>query len=259
MRTDMKSMISRIAAVVALLVSAPLFAAGGGALPYSYTPELGNEASLQRGAKLFMNYCSGCHGLQYLRYNRMAEDLEIPEDLLTDNLIFTGAKPGEHINTAMPSEPASVWFGQAPPDLSLTARSRGPSWIYSYLLTFYLDESRPMGVNNVVLPGASMPNVLAELEGWKAMDEHHGGDASHGEPSGGHGGGHEPAFVEVEPGTLEQAEFRAAVGDITNFLTYAAEPGKRDRQALGFKVIAYLIVLFILSWLLKREFWKDVH
>jgi len=249
----MKPMILRIVTVGALLASAPLFAAGGGALPYHYSPELGNEASLQRGAKLFMNYCSGCHGLEYLRYNRMAEDLEIPEDLLTENLIFTGAKPGEHINTAMPSEPASTWFGQAPPDLSLTARSRGPSWIYSYLLTFYVDESRPMGVNNLVLPGASMPNVLATLEGWKAMDHHDG------ESDGGHGGSHEPAFVEIEPGELDEAEFRAAVGDLTNFLAYAAEPGKRDRHALGFKVIGYLIVLFILSWLLKREFWKDVH
>ncbi len=258
MRIDMKRTLSRTLACLALGLSAPLYAAGGGALPYHYDPELGNNASLQRGAQLFMNYCSGCHGLELLRYNRMAEDLEIPEDLLTDNLIFTGAKPGEHIKSSIERDDAAQWFGVAPPDLTLTARSKGPSWIYSYLLSFYVDDSRPMGVNNLVLPGASMPHVLAPLQGYQALDTHHG-EADHGKSSGGHGASHEPAFIEVEPGSMSTREYRAAVGDLTNFLSYAAEPGKRDRQALGFKVIGYLIVLFILTWLLKREFWKDVH
>ena len=176
MRIDMKRTLSRTLACLALGLSAPLYAAGGGALPYHYDPELRNDASLQRGAKLFMNYCAGCHGLELLRYNRMAEDLGIPEDLLTDNLIFTGAKPGEHMKTAMQSSDAEQWFGVAPPDLTLTARSKGPSWIYSYLLTFYVDDSRPMGVNNLVLPGASMPHVLAPLQGYQALDEHHAED-----------------------------------------------------------------------------------
>lgn len=250
-----------LAAAAAILATAPAIAAGGGAVPYEFKPELGNEASLQRGAKYFMNYCAGCHGLQYLRYNRMAEDLEIPEDLLREHLMFSDAKPGEHMLTAMPSADAAGWFGQPPPDLTLTARSKGPSWIYSFLLTFYLDDSKPTGVNNLVLKGASMPHVLWPLEGFKALEEHdpEAHDQDHEAASGGHGGGDKPDFVQVTEGALDQAGYREVVGDITNFLTYAAEPGKRDRMALGYKVIAYLIVLFILAYLLKREYWKDVH
>lgn len=248
----------KIIAMICLLgLSAPVLAAGGVEPPYSFKPQLRNEASLQRGAKLFMNYCSGCHGLEYLRYQRMAKDLEMPIELVEENLIFDGSKPGQHIHTAMPAEEGAKWFGQAPPDLSLTARSRGPSWIYSYLLTFYVDPAKPLGVNNVMLPGASMPHVLWDLEGWKAWAPHE--DDDHG---GGHGSGHgsgKPNFKQLEEGSLNTAEYRKVVGDITNFLTYAAEPGKVARQNLGVKVIAYLIGLFILAFLLKREYWKDVH
>lgn len=254
-----RSIVHVLAATACVVAITPAFAAGGGKLPYSFDPELGNEASLQRGAKYFMNYCSGCHGLEYLRYNRMAEDLDIPEDLLNENLIFSDAKPGEHMHTAMPSEAAGGWFGQAPPDLTLTARSKGPSWIYSFLLSFHLDDSKPMGTNNTVLAGASMPHVLWPLEGFKKLDTH-GDDHGGASDAGGHGGdSHGSEFVQVTEGELDKAGYRQVVSDITNFLTYAAEPGKRDRIALGAKVITYLILLFVLAYLLKREYWKDVH
>ena len=244
----------RLITLICLLgLSAPVLAAGGAEPPYSFKPQLRNDASLQRGAKYFMNYCSGCHGLEFLRYQRMAKDLDMPLELVEENLIFDGSKPGQHIHTAMPAEEGAKWFGQAPPDLSLTARSRGPSWIYSYLLTFYVDPAKPLGVNNVMLPGASMPHVLWQLEGWKALAPRDDED---------HGGGHGPAkpnFKTLEEGSLNTAEYRKVAGDITNFLAYAAEPGKVDRQNLGVKVIAYLIGLFILAYLLKREYWKDVH
>ena len=252
----MKQLIAFAAAAACLAgLSSPLHAAGGAEPPYSFKPQLRNEASLQRGAKYFMNYCSGCHGLEFLRYQRMAKDLEMPIELVEDNLIFDGSKPGEHIRSAIDDDDAATWFGVAPPDLSLTARSRGPSWIYSYLLTFYADDTRPLGVNNVMLPGASMPHVLWPLEGWKALEHHEGDD--HGD-SGGHGPA-KPDFTVIEEGQLDTEDYRKVAGDITNFLTYAAEPGKVARQNLGVKVSAYLIGLFILAYLLKREYWKDVH
>src|SRR5688572_24353777 len=171
-RTSVKGLLA--AALVA--VAAPVFASGGGGLPYSFKPSTGNTASLQRGARDFMSYCSGCHSLKYLRYNRLGKDLGISEELLKANLMFTSDKPGDHIISSMPKSsgnpaapaPSEIWFGRAPPDLTLSARERGASWIYSYLLSFYLDPSKPNGVNNLVLPGASMPHVLGDLQGWQA-------------------------------------------------------------------------------------------
>ena len=252
----------KLAAASTLLASSAVVstasAAGGGAAPpFRFDADIGNNASIQRGAKYFMNYCAGCHSMEYLRYQRIAKDTGLSDDELADNLIFTGVKKGEHIISAMDPTDAEAWFGVVPPDLTLTARYKSPSWIYSYLLTFYQDDSRPMGSNNIMLPGASMPNVLWPLEGVKQLkvkDEHAEDE--------GHGGGHGPArpeFTTVTEGALNEAEFRRVVGDITNFMTYAAEPGKRDLHSLGIKVILYLVVLFILAWFLKKEFWKDVH
>lgn len=146
------------------LSSAAVANEGVALLPFK--ADTGNLASAQRGARDFMNYCSGCHGLKHLRYNRMAADLGIPEDVLKKNLMFTSEKPGDHILSSMPPDAAKGWFGQTPPDLTLTTRQRGIDWVYTYLLSFYLDPSRPTGVNNTVLPGASMPHVLWELQGW---------------------------------------------------------------------------------------------
>lgn len=248
--------------VLALTVLAsPAFAAGGGDLPFSFKPSTGNLASVQRGARDYMNYCAGCHSLKYLRYNRIGKDLGIPEDLLKENLMFTSDKAGDHILTAMPKASADPstpseseqWFGRAPPDLSLTARERGADWVYSYLLTFYLDPSRPAGVNNLVLPGASMPHVLGELQGWQVKVEE-----KSGEEAGGHGH-HGPKLELVQPGSLSPADYQERVGDITNFLVYAAEPGRNKRLALGGWVLLFVAIFGVFAYLLKQEYWKDVH
>lgn len=241
-----------------ILAAAPAFAAEEGAL-FEFRPDTDNTASLQRGARDFMNYCSGCHSLKYLRYNRLGADLGVPDKLLQDNLMFTGEKSGDPILSAMPSE-SEQWFGKEPPDLTLTARQRGPDWIYSYLLSFYLDPARPTGVNNLMLPNAAMPDVLWPLQGWQKA-------VYAGKPSDekSMNGGGEPQqreferFEIVSPGSQTPEQFHETVADLANFLTYAAEPGRNDRVALGLKVIAYLLVLFVLAWLLKHEYWKDVH
>lgn len=227
--------------------------ASGHEPPFYFDADVGNKASLQRGARDFMNYCSGCHSLKYLRYNRMGRDLGIPEDLLKANLMFTSDKVGDPILSSMPAAESEKWFGRTPPDLSLTARARGESWLYSYLLTFYADTSRPTGVNNLMLPGLSMPHVLGSLQGTQVLLKEE--KAGEGE----HEGHHKPNFELASSGSLSPEEYKAFVADLTNFLAYAAEPGRSGRIALGFKVMAYLLVLLILTYLLKKEFWKDVH
>ena len=239
----------------------PASAAGGGSLPFSYQPQTGNSASLQRGARDFMAYCSGCHSLKYLRYNRLGQDLGIPEDLLKANLMFTTDKPGEHIISSMPKgsgNPAApsqseVWFGRAPPDLTLTARERGADWVYSYLLSFYLDPSKANGVNNLVLPGASMPHVLGDLQGWQVA--HFTDEVD----SKGNKTRHFEKFELVQPGALSAAEYKQRVGDLTNFMVYAAEPGREKRMAVGFGVLGFMVIFGILAYMLKVEYWKDVH
>jgi len=243
---------------LAMLVPLSGFAAGGEAVPFHFDPNLGSQGSLQRGAKLFMNYCSGCHSLEYMRYQRIADDLEIPEDVMENNLMMTHGKIHDTIQGAMPKEKAAEWFGKAPPDLSLSAREHGADWIYSFLMSFYLDDSRPTGVNNLVVSNTAMPAVLAPLQGFQALKHEEG---EHGEEAGGeegHGGG-EPQFELVQEGQLNPAQYRAAVGDLTNFLVYVGEPAKLVRYSLGFKVILFLLLFTGLAYMLKREFWRDVH
>ena len=230
-------------------------AAGGHALPYEYKADVGNLPSVQRGAKYFMAYCSGCHSMQYMRYSRIAKDLQIPEDLLTANLMLTTDKIGDHILSAMPKEKGKEWFGQTPPDLTLETRARGESWVYSYLKSFYVDTSRPMGVNNLVLAGASMPHVLWEMQGWQVLAQHGEGE----EEAHGDGHGHSDPFELVQPGSMEPREYDKLVGDIVNFMAYAAEPGRSQRQALGVKAMVYLFILLGFAYLLKKEYWRDVH
>jgi ubiquinol-cytochrome c reductase cytochrome c1 subunit len=258
MATD--TAVKSLFAAALLAAAVPAFAAAGGKLPYTYKPQTGNLPSLQRGARDYMNYCSGCHSLKYLRYNRLGKDLGIPEDLLKANLMFTSAKPGDPIVSAMPkasgdptrpSEP-EVWFGRAPPDLSLTARERGPDWVYSYLLTFYLDPAKANGVNNLVLPGASMPHVLGDLQGWQVAHFVE-------EEAGGMKVKHFEKFELAQPGALSASEYKERVGDLTNFMVYAAEPGRNRRIALGFGVLAFTAIFGIFCYLLKVEYWKDVH
>lgn len=241
--------------VLLLALPAAVLAAGGGAPAYKFEANLANEASLQRGAAAFINYCSGCHSMQYLRYNRIAEDLNIPEDLVRKNLMFGTDKYGFPIESNMPHK-AEVWFGKVPPDLTLTARARGDDWVYSFLKTFYVEEGRPNGVNNLTLVGASMPHVLGPLQGWNKLVE----NEDHGEEeAGGHGASHEPEFEMLAEGSLPPKEYDQLVSDITNFMVYAAEPVKLKRYKLGAWVLFYLVILTGLTYLLKREYWKDVH
>ncbi|MFT4197721.1 MAG: cytochrome c1 [Pseudoxanthomonas sp.] len=213
--------------------------------------DLSDKASLQRGAKLFMGYCSGCHSLKYLRYSRMAQDLGLSEQQVMDNLNFTGAPVGATIQVALPPDQAKKWFGKMPPDLSLIARVRGSDWIYTYLKSFYLDESRPLGWNNKLFPNASMPNPLWELQGLQ--------HARYGveDPLT-----KEKPVVGLElagPGRQAPAQFDQTVRDITNFLEYAGEPAALKRQSLGVWVVLFLAAFTFLAWLLKKEYWKDVH
>ncbi len=250
----MKRIIGIIAFIVVLMAPVLVYAAGGGGFPLEHARiDLDNKASLQRGAKLFVNYCMGCHSAEYQRYNRMARDLELTDEQVRDNLIFTGAKVGDTMEIAMEKDDAKRWFGAAPPDLSVIARSRGVDYLFTYLLTFYLDEDRPLGVNNAVFPAVGMPHVLWELQGWQKPVYHNVTDAS-GEPK-------EviAKFEVVEPGSMTPPDFRAAMNDLVNFLAYIAEPARLQRESLGFWVLFYLVIAFVVFYLLKKEYWKDVH
>jgi len=244
-------MLRVILAAAALLTAATSFAQHEAELDPARN-NVANTPSLQRGAKYFVNYCLGCHSAQYVRYNRLAEDLQISEDQLVSNLMFTGEQPFDTLQIAMRPADAVRWFGVAPPDLSLIARSRGTDYIYTFLRSFYADESRPTGVDNIVLPGTAMPHVLWQLQGLQsAVFEH--GEGSAGEEE------HFAGFETVMPGTLNEQEFDMVVRDIVNFLDYIAEPMQLERQRLGVRVIAFLLVLLLISYLLKKEIWKDVE
>ncbi len=218
-----------------------------------------NKPSLQRGFKYFANYCMGCHSLAFSRYNRVARDLGIPDDLVKKNVIFTRDEKGEPtkigslMKIAMPKLYAKQAFGKAPPDLTLVGRARGADWLYSYLRGFYLDPSRPFGVNNTVFPEVGMPHVLWELQGYAAKEE------------SGHGEGHKAAEHEapklkiVKPGSMTPAEYDRMVRDLVNFLEYVAEPGKQTRLSLGLPVLLFTLLFTILAYFMKKEFWKDVH
>lgn len=207
-------------------------------------------ASVQRGAGLFMNYCSGCHSLKYLRYSRFAEDYGLDEEDVMSNLVFTGAKFGDPMLSHMPEAQATEWFGKAPPDLSLEARAKGPDWIYSYLKSFYLDPTSAVGWNNTVFPNASMPNALWELQGLQVAVR---ASAADGEEA------HIEKLELVQPGRMDAAQFSQAARDITAFLQYAAEPAALQREAIGLWVVLYLAFFTLLAFFLKKEFWKDVH
>lgn len=241
-----------VLAIAGLTLSAGAMAAGGGALPHQFKADPGNLASAQRGARNYMAYCSGCHSMKLLRYGRIGQDLGISEELLKTNLMFTSEKPGDPIISAMPAQ-SGEWFGAPPPDLSVKARERGPAWIYNYLMTFYADSSRPLGVNNLVLPGASMPHVLGDLQGWQVKEEvpHAEGETTHAPKNGG--------LTLAKPGKLSPDEYSRFVTDITHFMMYAAEPGRAHRVSTGVNVLLFLFVFTILAYLMKREWWKDVH
>ena len=208
----------------------------------AFEPDLTNLPSLQNGFKLYANYCLGCHGLQYQRYGRTADDLGVPRELALESVVFTGQKIGELITTSMDPDQAKSWFGATPPDLTLEARLRSPEWIYNYLKTFYVDDSRPLGVNNGVYPNVGMPNVLLSLQGVQRYDKENG-----------------ELLVEEGSGSMNAEEFDAAIYDLSNFLYYVGEPSRLERQRLGIYVLLFLVILGTFTFLLNREFEKDVH
>ncbi len=246
-------MIRRMALLLAVMTPVAGFAAGGGLDLEQARNDIGNVNSLQRGASLFMSYCLGCHSAKYVRYSRLQSDLDLSQAQLEQYLMFAADKPHDTMTTAIPAADAATWFGQSPPDLSLTARSRGSDWIYTYLKNFYVDDSRPLGVDNLLLPGASMPHALWELEGLKQAVFTEQKDAA------GNIIRSFDRYETVTPGSKSAEEFDAAVGDLVNFLEYIAEPVQHQRQSLGIKVILFLLGFFLLTYFLKREYWKDVH
>jgi len=238
------------AAAFAALTTLVAFGAGEEIELAPANTNIKNTASLQRGAKYFVNYCLGCHSAQYVRYNKLAEGLLLTEDQLIDSLIFSDQQPFDTMTNAMRNEDAERWFGIDPPDLSLIARARGVDYIYNFLRGFYVDESSATGANNIVLPNTAMPHVLWELQGLRRpIYEHSEGEAAAPVLTG---------FEVVRPGLLSEAEYDQVARDISNFLDYIGEPMQLERRSLGIKVIGFLLVFLLIAWMLKKEIWKDV-
>lgn len=245
------------ALTVAGLAAAMLLAsaAAGAAAEIELEParnDAGNVASLQRGARNFMNYCAGCHSAKYVRFNVIAKDLMLREEQVIENLMFNAEKTFETIQATMTPESGERWFGTAPPDLSLMARARGTDYIYNFLRGFYLDPDSPTGVDNLFLGGTSMPHVLWRLQGYR--------EAVYDEVETGNGRT-EPVFSHFEPvtaGTLSPEEFDAFVRDTVNFLEYISEPVRATRRIMGVWVLIFLGFFFIVANMLKNQIWKDV-
>ncbi len=227
-------------------------------------PDLTDKESLQRGAKWFTNYCMGCHSARFSRFERVADDLDIPHDLMMSNLVLGDRRIGELMTIAMDPKDSKAWFGATPPDLTLVARARSPEWLYTYLRSFYKDESRPTGANNKVFKDVAMPNVMMELQGLQECApgpklDHHGntvrdalGEAIIDEHCG------SLAVIDVK-GAQTEAEFDQTAYDLVNFLEYLAEPVAETRKRIGIYVLLFLCVLFVFCYLLNREYWKDIH
>jgi len=229
------------------LLFAPLLAfAAGAELHLDKAPNRsGDLAALQHGAKLFINYCLNCHSASYMRYNRL-KDIGLTDQQIKDNLLFTAEKVGEPMTIAMRPAESKLWFGAAPPDLTVIARARssgfgsGADWLYTYLRSFYRDDSRPTGWNNVVFENVGMPHVLWELQGQQEM-------------------GADRKLKLVTQGTMTPEQYDAAVADLVGFLQYMGEPVAEFRKKLGVVVLLALAVIFAFAYALKREYWKDVH
>jgi ubiquinol-cytochrome c reductase cytochrome c1 subunit len=239
-------------------VFAPLVAvASGPELHLDKAPVSTDPAALQHGAKLFVNYCLNCHGASYVRYNRLTE-IGLTDQAIKDNLMFTADKVGEQMKIAMQPAEAKLWFGAAPPDLSVIARSRasefgsGADWLYTYLRTFYRDAERPTGWNNVVFENVGMPHVLYELQGEQV--------AKISEKDDGHGGKVKEISLELaKPGKLSKEEYDKAVGNLVSYLVWMGEPVGEKRKSIGTVVLVALAGLFVLALALKKNYWKDIH
>ncbi|TAH52643.1 MAG: cytochrome c1 [Betaproteobacteria bacterium] len=251
MKSGLMSFIKRAAAIV--LFAPALAMAAGAVVHLDKAPVSTDQAALQHGAKLFVNYCLNCHGASYVRYNRLQE-IGLTEQAIRDNLLFTAEKTGDLMKIAMQREDGKAWFGAAPPDLSVIARSRasefgsGADWLYTYLRQFYRDPARPTGWNNVVFENVGMPHVLYELQGEQVAHVTQNADGS--------------KHVELKlakPGKLSVAEYDKSVADLVSFLVWAGEPMAEKRKSIGTWVLIFLAGLFVLSYVLKKNYWKDIH
>jgi ubiquinol-cytochrome c reductase cytochrome b subunit len=243
------------------LLPAMAFASGGGVQLDHVDLDDSDNASLQSGAKIFTNYCMGCHSARFSRYGRVAEDLGIPPDMYMENLVFDDSKIGDLMTIAMSNSHSKQFFGAAPPDLTMVSRVRGPDWLYTYLRTFYRDDSRPWGVNNKTFPNVGMPHVLLEMQGLQECAP--GPIAGHVkiDPLTGQVIAEDPCgSLEVtKKGTMTPAEYDQAMYNLVNFLAYTAEPMARDRKRMGVYVLLFITLFGIFAYLLNREYWKDIH
>ena len=231
------------------LVAAPVLAFASGAnLHLDKAPiDLADHESLQRGARIFVNQCLNCHSAGYMRYTRL-QDLGLTEDQIKENLLFAAEKPGETMSVAMTKADAKSWFGATPPDLTVVSRSRGADWLYTYLRSFYRDDTRPTGWNNLVFDKVGMPHVLWTLQGemvpvYKKVGEHEVIDH----------------LTLAKPGSVTLAQYDAMMSDLVNYMVWMGEPAKMQRQQLGLMVLGFLAVFFVVAYYLKKEFWKDIH
>jgi cytochrome c1 len=297
----MKKLIKIISALVLVGLSFSSIASEGGSVfPNDEMPNYSEDrltVSMQKGLQIYVNNCLGCHSLAFQRYNRTAKDLLIPEDLMISNLMFTGEKIGDLMTNILPKESAENWFGTAPPDLSLIARSRTPQWLYNYLRGFYADSSRPYNINNSVFKDVGMPHALEALQGIQDKTEEvkgleHDIDYAHGDVASaraklksGEGAANEldkiiseaehlihekeihlaalsvenKYFTLIKEGELSPEEFDSAMADLVNFLEYVGEPIKRDRKGMGVYVLLFILFFTAVAYLLKKEYWKDIH
>lgn len=237
------------ATLVLILAAAPALAVSGDTELERAGNDVGNVASLQRGARNFMNYCAGCHSAKYVRYNTVAKDLGLTEDQVVENLMFNAERTFETIQASMPLNSAARWFGQPPPDMSLMARARGTDYIFNFLKGFYLDPESPTGVDNLHLAGTSMPHVLWELQGFQRAIFEQAGEGA--EPQFSH-------FETMTAGALSPEDYDAFVRDTVNFLEYISEPVRATRRVLGVWVLMFLTVFLIIATMLKNQIWKDV-
>ena len=231
--------------LTALLFAPAVALAGGAGIHLDKAPDVqGDKAALQSGARTFVNYCLNCHGASFVRYSRLT-DLGLTDQQVKDNLMFTAAKIAEPMRVAARPDEQKLWFGAAPPDLTLVARARaseegsGADWLYTYLRSFYVDEKRPTGWNNTLFPNVGMPNVLWELQGLQALNKDH-------------------HLELLAPGKLSPAEYDKQIADLVGFLVWMSEPDAGFRKRLGFGVLAFLVVLFAVAYPLKKAYWKDV-
>jgi ubiquinol-cytochrome c reductase cytochrome c1 subunit len=257
MMNKTKCILSVFVLSVAIALPFAAHAAGGGAPLQTAGNDVADVASLQRGARNFVNYCMGCHSAKYIRFSKLQEDLRLTDEQISENLMFAAKKTDELMEISMMPGDAEDWFGQTPPDLTLTARSRGTDWLYTFLKSFYLDERAATGTNNLLLPNASMPHVLWELQGLQSASfrttEQDGKVIEHfGDPA------YFESFEQVSQGTMSPDEYDQFVRDLVNFLDWAGTPEQLERRRLGIWVLAFLFVFLIFAYLLKVEIWKDV-